>query len=167
MSPPLAVESATEEDIEALIDLERRSYSHPWTRANFEGELAASERACLLVLRESAQRLDAERGIRGYCALQVFAGEMHVLNLAVAPEWRLQGLGRFLLSLAKDLGERRGAREAWLEVRASNLPALALYRSQGFQEAGRRRSYYSRPREDALVLRAPLTSPVENTDTDS
>jgi [ribosomal protein S18]-alanine N-acetyltransferase len=153
---PLVVEAATRDDLEALIELERRSYSHPWTRANFEGELAAGERATLLVLREKANAPDGERGIRAYCAMQVFADEMHILNLAVAPEWRLSGLGRFLLRLAKDLGGRRGAREAWLEVRAGNSPALALYRSLGFSEVGRRRGYYSRPREDALVLRAPL-----------
>lgn len=156
MTPPLVVEAATRDDLEALIELERRSYSHPWTRANFEGELAAGERATLIVLREKAGASDEERGIRAYCAMQVFAEEMHILNLAVAPEWRLSGLGRFLLRLAKDLGGRRGAREAWLEVRAGNSPALALYRSLGFSEAGRRRGYYSRPREDALVLRAPL-----------
>ncbi len=156
MSLPLIVEAATRADLVALLDLERRSYSHPWTRASFEGELAATERGRLLVLREPGARADLERGIRGYCALQVFAGEMHLMNLAVAPEWRKRGLGRFLLRLAKDLGARRGAREAWLEVRAGNLPALALYRSLGFTEVGRRLGYYTRPREDALLLRAPL-----------
>ena len=156
MSLPLFVEAATRDDLDALVGLERRSYPHPWTRANFEGELAASERGRLLVLREAALRSDPERGIRGYCALQVYAGEMHLLNLAVAPEWRMRGLGRFLLRLARDMGARRGAREAWLEVRASNLPALALYRYLGFSETGRRKGYYSRPREDALLLRAPL-----------
>ena len=167
MSPPLVVEAAAEADLDALIALERRSYSHPWTRANFEGELAASERGILLVLREAASRSDPERGIRGYCALQVYAGEMHIMNLAVAPEWRMGGLGRFLLRLARDLGARRGAREAWLEVRASNLPALRLYLSQGFTEVGSRRGYYSRPREDALLLRAPLESVVKRAGTDS
>lgn len=156
MRPPLIVEAATRDDLEALLDLERRSYSHPWTRANFEGELAAAERGQLLVLREPGARSDAERGIRGFCALQIFAGEMHLMNLAIVPEWRKRGLGRFLLRLAKDLGARRGAREAWLEVRAGNLPALALYRSLGFAEVGRRPGYYTRPKEDALLLRARL-----------
>jgi [ribosomal protein S18]-alanine N-acetyltransferase len=167
VSPPLVVEAATRDDLDALITLEQRSYSHPWTRANFEGELDASERGMLLLLREAASRADPERGIRGYCALQVYAGEMHLLNLAVAPEWRTRGLGRFLLRLARDLGARRGAREAWLEVRAGNGPAIALYESQGFREAGRRRGYYSRPREDALLLRAALGGPSEGADTDS
>ena len=167
MSLPLVVEAATRDDLDALIDLERRSYSHPWTRANFEGEMNASERGRLLVLREAAARADPEHGIRGYCALQVYAGEMHILNLAVAPEWRMRGLGRFLLRLARDLGTRRGAREAWLEVRAGNLPALALYLSSGFTEVGRRGGYYSRPREDALLLRAPLGGLLARVPTDS
>lgn len=156
MSSPVFVELATRDDLEALIELERRSYSHPWTRANFEGELLASERGCLLVLREALARAGPERGIRAYCAFRVYAEELHLMNLAVAPEWRMRGLGRFLLRLAFDMGGRRGAHEAWLEVRASNLPALALYRSQGLAEVGCRRGYYSRPREDALLLRAPL-----------
>lgn len=161
------VEAASRDDLDALIRLEQRSYSHPWTRANFEGEFGAAGRGLLLVLREALARSDPERGIRGYCAFQVFAGEMHVLNLAVAPEWRRRGLARFLLGLARDLGTRRGAREAWLEVRAGNHPALALYEGQGFGEAGRRRGYYSRPREDALLLRAPLGGALGRADTDS
>ena len=167
MSLPLVVEAASEADIGALIALEGRSYSHPWTRANFEGELAAGARGILFVLREARGRSDAERGIRGYCALQVYAGEMHLMNLAIAPEWRMRGLGRFVLRLARDLGARRGAREAWLEVRASNLPALALYTSGGFTEVGRRRGYYSRPREDALLLRAPLEGVSQGAASDS
>ena len=89
------------------------------------------------------------------------------MNLAVAPEWRRRGLGRFLLRLARDLGARRGAREAWLEVRSGNRPALALYESLGFAEAGRRQGYYSRPREDALLLRASLGAAFREADTDS
>ena len=75
------------------------------------------------------------------------------MNLTVTPEGRGRGLGRFLLRLAKDLATRRGAREAFLEVRESNLAARALYRSAGFSEVGRRPGYYTRPREDALLLR--------------
>ena len=167
MSPALVVEAATRDDLDALIDLERRSYGHPWTRANFEGELAIGEQGWLLVLREAAACSDPERGIRGYCALQVYAGEMHILNLAVAPEWRRRGLGRFLLRLARDMGVRRGASEAFLEVRDGNLPALALYLSQGFTEVGRRPGYYSRPREDALLLRASLGGVPDRVHTDS
>jgi ribosomal protein S18 acetylase RimI-like enzyme len=78
---------------------------------------------------------------------------MHVMNLTVAPELRGRGLGRFLLGLARDLAVRRGALEAYLEVREGNRAARALYRSAGFSEVGRRPGYYTRPPEDALILR--------------
>lgn len=152
----LVVEAATAEDLEALLELERRSYSHPWTQRNFEGELAARGHGLLLVVREALAAGASDRGLRAYCALQVVAGEMHVLNLTVAPESRLSGLGRFLLGLALDLARRRGARAAFLEVREGNAPARALYGAAGFSEAGRRRGYYHRPAEDALLLRRDL-----------
>jgi ribosomal-protein-alanine N-acetyltransferase len=155
----LAAEAATPEDVEALLEIERRSYSHPWTRRNFEGELGAGKRGAFVVLREPAAAAVADRGLRAYCAFQVVAGEMHLLNLTVAPERRRQGLGRFLLGLALDLAARRGAREAFLEVRESNEPARALYRSAGFKEAGYRRGYYREPTEDAVVLRLALADP--------
>jgi [ribosomal protein S18]-alanine N-acetyltransferase len=71
----------------------------------------------------------------------------------VRPEYRGGGLGRRLLAIALTLGERRGARVALLEVRASNRPAIELYRSMGFAPVAVRRNYYSQPSEDALVLR--------------
>jgi ribosomal-protein-alanine N-acetyltransferase len=83
----------------------------------------------------------------------VVADEMHLMNLTVAPAHRGQGLGRFLLDLALTLAARRGGETAWLEVRDGNAAALALYRTAGFEVAGRRPGYYSRPREDALLLR--------------
>lgn len=151
--PPLFVDVASAADLPALLELENRSYSHPWTRRNFEGELAAGQRSVFVVLRAASWASAPDRGLRGYCVFQVVAGEMHIMNLTVAPEGRGQGLGRFLLRLAKDLAARRGAREAFLEVRESNLAARALYRSAGFSEVGRRPGYYTRPQEDALLLR--------------
>ena len=153
--PPLFVDAASADDLPALLELENRSYSHPWTRRNFEGELGAGERGVFLVLRGAGWSSAPDRGLHGYCVFQVVADEMHIMNLTVAPEGRGRGLGGFLLRLAKDLATRRGAREAFLEVRESNVAARALYRSAGFSEVGRRPGYYTRPREDALLLRHP------------
>jgi ribosomal-protein-alanine N-acetyltransferase len=77
---------------------------------------------------------------------------MHIHTLAVSPLARGRGLGRRLLGRVLDLGARRGASSAFLEVRQSNWAALALYRSFGFDVILVRRGYYERPREDALVL---------------
>ena len=152
----LCVDAATREDLEALLEIERVSYSHPWTARNFRGELDAGAHAVFLVLRDAFATSDPGRGVRGYCAFQVVAGEMHLQNLTVTPPRRRLGLGRFLLGLSLDLARRRGAREAFLEVREGNSAALALYRAGGFTEAGRRKGYYRHPAEDALLLRRRL-----------
>ena len=77
---------------------------------------------------------------------------MHILNLAVHPQRRRQGLARGLLSQAMTHARSLGAQVAWLEVRPSNQPALDLYHSLGFKEVGRRPRYYDDTQEDALLL---------------
>jgi len=146
------VEAAEDVDAEALASLEERCYTHPWTVRHFRDEIARPGRGRVVVLRDPRAAGDPERGIRAYFVIQVVADEMHLLNLAVAPEMRGRGWARWLLRLALLLGARRGARRALLEVRRSNQPALALYQKAGFRELSVRRNYYTRPQEDALVL---------------
>jgi len=148
----LVVEAALDEDVEALAALEERCYTHPWTVRHFRDEIARPGRGRVVVLRDPRELEDEGRGIWAYVAFQVVADEMHLLNLAVAPEWRGRGWGRWLLRLALGLGGRRGARRILLEVRRSNQAALALYQKAGFREIAVRRNYYTRPQEDALVL---------------
>jgi ribosomal-protein-alanine N-acetyltransferase len=151
--PPVALEAAGEDDIEALVSLERLCFTQPWTPRNFRDSLADPERGRVLVLRAPHGPGDAGRGILAYCCFDVAADEMHIHNLAVHPAERGRGLGRRLLELALASGARRGAEFAYLEVRAGNWPARRLYSSFGFETAQVRRGYYDRPREDALVLR--------------
>ena len=105
------------------------------------------------MLREPPGAPDRERTLLAFCSFQVVLDELHILDFAVLPERRRQGLGRRLLRRVLELGARRGARVALLEVRSSNQAALGLYRSAGFEVAGVRRGYYSNPSEDALLLR--------------
>ena len=148
-APGPLLEEGQADDLDALIELERESFSHPWTRRNLKH---AQERRQLVVLRTAAGPADYRRGILGYCVFEVVARELHVHNLAVDPGRRGEGLGRRLLEIVLWLGTRRGARAALLEVRESNWPALQLYYSVGFQSLRRRRNYYSHPTEDALEL---------------
>jgi [ribosomal protein S18]-alanine N-acetyltransferase len=148
----LIVAAATDEDVAALAALEERCYTHPWTVRHFRDEIAHRGRGRVVLLRDPRGLQEEERGIWAYVAFQVVADEMHLLNLAVAPEWRGRGWGRWLLRLALVLGGRRGARRALLEVRRSNQAALALYQKAGFRQIAVRRNYYTRPQEDALVL---------------
>jgi ribosomal-protein-alanine N-acetyltransferase len=149
----LYVEAADARDAEALASLERRSFSHPWTVRHFQSALDDRERNLVLVLRTPFAGPDPERGIRGYCVLESVVDELHLHDVAIHPEHRGRGLGRFLLGLALEIGARRGAETAFLEVRRSNWPALGLYRTLGFETVSVRRDYYAHPREDAIVLR--------------
>lgn len=143
------LEEGVEEDLEALVEMERESFSHPWTRRNLKHAL---DRGHLVVLRGPTASAAPRRGILGYCVFEMVAGELHVHNLAIQPGHRGQGLGRRLLETVLWLATRRGAQSALLEVRESNWPALQLYYSLGFQSVRRRRNYYSHPTEDALEL---------------
>jgi ribosomal-protein-alanine N-acetyltransferase len=159
----LYVEEAEAQDVPILLEIERSSYSHPWTRRNFEGELRAPQ-SLFLVVREAAGKAAAaaDRGVRAYCAFRMVVDEMHLMNLTVSPRAQGRGLGRFLLGLALGLAARRGSKTALLEVRESNARALALYRAAGFSLQGRRPGYYNHPREDALLLGRPLVLPEPN-----
>ena len=88
----------------------------------------------------------------GIIVIRVAADEAEILNLAVLPTVRLRGLARQLLLTALAAARALNARRAFLEVRESNLDARAFYSRMGFTEFGRRRAYYQRPTEDALIL---------------
>jgi ribosomal-protein-alanine N-acetyltransferase len=147
------LEAAGENDLADLVVLERLSFSQPWSATSFRNEMRDPGRGRVVVLREPSARDDPGSGLLAYCAFQVVLDELHILDLAVRPERRRQGWGRRLLARVLELGARRGARLALLEVRRSNWAALALYRSGGFEVSATRRDYYAHPREDALLLR--------------
>jgi ribosomal-protein-alanine N-acetyltransferase len=148
--PAMYLEAAGEDDLEAVLAIERRSFSHPWTPGNFRQALSVPQRGRVLVLRAPWE--EVPDGVLAYCVFEVVVDEMHVHNLAVHPDHRGSGLGRRLLALALGVGLGRGARSALLEVRQSNWTALQLYRSMGFRPVSVRRDYYAHPTEDALVL---------------
>lgn len=152
---PLWLEAATAEDLPAIVEIERRCFSHPWSVRHFRDALRNAPRTRILLLRSPFTPSHPERGLQAYSVVQAVADEMHVHNLAVPPETRRRGLGRLLMELALDWGRRRGARRAYLEVRPTNAAALALYGSLGFRTVSLRRRYYQHPTEDALVLEKP------------
>ncbi|HSD25668.1 MAG TPA: ribosomal protein S18-alanine N-acetyltransferase [Vicinamibacteria bacterium] len=151
MSPGVLLRQAHAPDLAALTTLEAACFSNPWTEVQIEEEMAAAPPGGVFVL-EGPPRHDAVTGICAYCAFRLVLDEMHVMNLAVAPGARRRGLGRRLLAFALRRAARAGARAAFLELRVGNQAALALYESLGFRPLSRRRAYYRRPFEDALVL---------------
>jgi len=145
----------TVRDLDAVLAAEVRAYSHPWSHGNFVDSLAAG------YLAEAWYADDAhgQRTLCGYFIAMPGAGELHLLNVTVAPDWQGRGLGHALLDAVQSLGRERGFATLWLEVRQSNERARALYRRRGFAEVALRRGYYPAAggrREDAVVMSLPL-----------
>ena len=134
-------------DVSAVLAVEVRAYSYPWSRGNFIDSLAAGYLADVLVNEEGA--------VLGYFLALPGAGELHLLNVTVAPEHQCCGLGRRLMQALHGHGQRLGLHTVFLEVRASNLRARALYARLGYAEVGLRRAYYPATprREDAIIMR--------------
>ncbi len=139
------------DDLDAVAAIERDLYPHPWRREHF-AELLALPAGLAWVA------LDPAGGVAGYAVGWVAADEGEIANLAVAVPWRRRGVGGELLSAALGEARDRGARRVWLEVRASNAPAQALYAGHGFRVTARRPNYYTHPREDALIMSLGLDS---------
>jgi ribosomal-protein-alanine N-acetyltransferase len=136
-------------DLDVVLDIEARCYSFPWTRGNFVDSLAAGYHA---------QVLQGPAEVQGYLVAMPGVQEMHLLNITVAPSWQRQGLARTMLDALQQHCLAQHLPLLWLEVRASNHRARALYARRGFEEIGLRRNYYPAPagREDAVVMRLCL-----------
>ncbi len=133
-------------DVARVMEIEKEGFLHPWSRELIERELEHAWSQLLL-----AQ--DGQDGpVVGYIVFWLVHDEVHVLNVATALEARRRGVGRALMDVAEQEGRRRGARIATLEVRSSNVPAIALYRAIGYRQVGIRPNYYAEEREDAIVM---------------
>jgi ribosomal-protein-alanine N-acetyltransferase len=135
-----------EQDLDGVLEVEAESFSNPWTREMYAWELRNRSVCHVLVVRT------AECAVAGFCAFWLVFDEIHINNIAMRSGYRAQGLGTALLLRVLEEGKQLGARRATLEVRASNEQARRLYERLGFYVAGLRRSYYSSPVEDALIL---------------
>lgn len=135
----------TESHLPAVAALEKRCFpADPWSENVFRQALDSPDTAILLAEGEDGALL-------GYAVLYTVLDEGNLDNIAVAPEFRRQGVGDALLSALAGYAREHLAR-LMLEVRASNAPALTLYRKYGFAEVGRRKNYYDNPREDAILM---------------
>lgn len=159
-SRPVAFMPMTAADLEAVWEMEKRAYSHPWSLGNFRDSLQSGYPADMLVTEplpgETPISLTSSKHmLLGYLVAMRGVDEVHVLNIAVAPEHRRQGWGQVLLRALAVRSLAEGAQWVWLEARASNHPALALYRHVGFLPMGVRKQYYPAghgQREDAVVM---------------
>jgi len=136
----------TPEGLAGVLEIEQASFNNPTTREWYERELARPEVCFIYVLRT------AEHPCAAFCAFWRIADQAHINNLAVRPELRGRGLGIQLLEAVVAEAQRLGAGSVALEVRRSNVAAQRLYKKAGFREDGIRKSYYTQPVEDALLL---------------
>lgn len=143
-------------DLAELLSLQTRALPVTgWKAADYVG-LGREDGGLLLVAPEGNS--SAQPALTGFAASRIIGAEAELLNLAVDPEQRRRGTGRALLNESIRRVLEMGASVYYLEVRASNIAALALYYSAGFRLHSIRKSYYSQPREDAHVLRLAFDS---------
>ena len=152
---PVHFEAWGLDDVNTILAIEQTAYSHPWSRGNFVDSLTSGYRCVRLVQGEETL---------GYHVAMRGPGEMHLLNLTVAPDHQRRGLGRRLLDELIAHCRQENLDNLWLEVRQSNAAAQALYAQAGFQAVGLRRDYYpltSTSREHAVVMGLSLGQAVE------
>ncbi len=145
--PPLrlVVEPMRLDDLPAIQTIEQASFTAPWPANAYRSEIESNRLANYLVAR-------AGDAIVAYGGMWLMVDEAHITTFAVDPAWRRQRIGERLLLAFLDLAVDRGAHEATLEVRLSNLPARRLYEKYGFRPVGLRPRYYSDDHEDALIM---------------
>lgn len=138
------------EDLDAVMAIENGAFSHPWSRDLLKRELEHDWSTILVAVEPGLP--DGRDTIVGFLIYWLVHDEVHVLNVAVAPDLRRRGIGRALLEEALARGKASGAALATLEVRRSNTAALGLYTALGFRAVGVRPNYYVDEREDAIVM---------------
>lgn len=143
----------TEHDLLEVVEVEEACGLSRWGWEGYHTELL-SETAAVMIVARPLSGVDTRTGERlaGFVAARLSADEIHINNVAVRAKYRRRGVGGALLAAALEQGKQGGARRAFLEVRAGNVAAQALYAQQGFEIVGRRPAYYSHPLEDALVM---------------
>jgi ribosomal-protein-alanine N-acetyltransferase len=141
------------EDVDQIYELEQLAYPFPWSRSLFADCLNAGY---------ALFGLQIGKDLAGYTIFNWAAGEAHLLNLCIHPEWQHRGYGSLLLEYAINHVARHENEAMYLEVRKSNARAAKLYKNRGFRVIGNRPSYYQagEGREDAIVMRLVLQSSI-------
>ena len=143
--PGIAIVPMHPDHLDSLADLESLAFSTPWSSDALAEELQ-NPLAVFLV----AEDVDAESAV-GYLGMHHILDEGFIANLAVHPAYRRQGIARSLLREAQEYAEAHDLARLTLEVRASNVPAIALYEGMGFTRDGIRPGFYDSPKEDAAI----------------
>lgn len=149
--PAIQLESFEQCHLDEVVRIEA-TFSAPWTREMFLQELRQREEMSYSMVGLVEGRVIA------YALSWFVADEVHIVNLAVHPQWRRRGVARYLMREVFDCALRRGMAIATLEVRFHNRAAIGLYESMGFRQVAIRKNYYADNGEDALVMLTELVS---------
>jgi len=154
----VSISRMTEHDLLEVVEIEESSGLSRWGWAAYYAELQGRHRDFMFVARiTNPERRRGVSTLAGYIVARMGADELHINNVAVRDEYRRRGIGGDLLNKIIEQGRQLGTRVAFLELRAGNLAALALYEQCGFHATVLRKNYYSEPVEDALVMTLELS----------
>ncbi len=142
--PNITIRRMAEGDLDVVSAIEKEVFQDPWTMSAFKTDLN-NNMAWPIVA-------EFENKIVGYSNIYIVAGEVQIGNFAVAPGFRKRGVGKRMMNEIFEKANENKCRTVFLEVRESNLPAMELYKSYGFNSAGKRKDYYSNPRENAIIM---------------
>ncbi len=134
------------QDVPAVSQIDKMSFSLPWPEHSFQYEVSENRAARCFVAETEDQRIAA------MIVSWIIVDELHIATIATHPEFRRQGIGERILKKALIDGQDAGAHLAFLEVRAGNEMAQAMYRKFGFEVTGRRPRYYRDNGEDAILM---------------
>lgn len=136
------------EHVAAVAEMERQCFSDPWSEKSVASELHNPLSLWLIA--------EVDGVVAGYVGSQTVLDSADMMNLAVSPSFRRQGIGERLVNCLTEALNEKGVKTLLLEMRISNEPAKELYQKLGFEMVGKRPRYYEKPREDALILRKEL-----------
>lgn len=142
----VAIRKMTMEDVPAVSQIDRLSFSLPWPEHSFQYEVGENRVARCFVAETEDRRIAA------MIVSWIVVDELHIATIATHPEYRRLGIGERILREALLDGRDAGAHLAFLEVRAGNEPAQAMYRKFGFRISGKRPRYYRDNGEDAILM---------------
>lgn len=131
-------------DIEQVAAIEKDVFSTPWSEKSFSESLTGGN--ALFVVAEK------DNVIAGYCGMYISYEEGNITNVAVAPQYRRQGIAAKIIDYILKLASEKGITKVFLEVRETNISAISLYEHLGFEKSGIRKNFYQKPVENALIM---------------
>ena len=141
----LEIRQAKLYDVPAMARIERDSFAAPWSADEITKDVTAGGNVYVAVALADDERA-------GYAEIRMIAGEGQIYNIAIAPEFRRGGIGEALLRHLIDKADADGCKLVTLEVRSGNEAAMELYKKLGCREGGRRKGYYAKGGEDAVLM---------------